>query len=145
MIRITLSIFASLILFGTYGQIVPGEYKRNSSGSLIAYPESDTTMLIYIEVNRGAPTYNAGVIYSRVHRRDEVAILRSFDSQLNCKLKLDHTKNQITIETIDADCGFGYGVMADGTFKMINSQAPKFFTNMEGEKVYFKETKPEDF
>jgi hypothetical protein len=43
-------------------------------GSVKIYPESDTTVLFYIDICRGAPSYNLGQRYSRLKIKNGVAI-----------------------------------------------------------------------
>lgn len=40
--------------------------KNGATGTILIYPESDSTILFYIEINRGAPSYNMGSLYGRL-------------------------------------------------------------------------------
>ena len=137
--------------FSTFGQnIFPlGTFQRMGinevqTGNLLAYPESDSTVVIFIEVTKGAPSYNSGTIYSRV-TRTETAILKLIDEYFDCELEMKIQYNSIVITTKKENCGFGHGVSADGTFELTNSEIPEFFENMEGTKIFFSETSPEEY
>ncbi|MFY0651855.1 MAG: hypothetical protein JXQ96_07470 [Cyclobacteriaceae bacterium] len=115
------------------------------SGQLLAYPETDSTALIYIYVTRGAPSYNSGSLYARMITNSSGTYLNIVNDDLNCQLELKIQANYITITTEKQECGFGYGVVADGTFKLKNSETPEFFETMEGTKVYFSKIAPEEY
>jgi hypothetical protein len=46
------------------------EYGRNIEkgriGYILIYPETDNMILLYMELNRGAPSYNMGDLYGRI-------------------------------------------------------------------------------
>jgi hypothetical protein len=56
-------------------------------------------------------------------------------------------KDRLTIETINAsyDCGFGNGVVADGTFEHTSKNIPDYFVSGEGMKYFFRTTTPEKY
>jgi hypothetical protein len=129
----------------TYGS----DQEKGGIGTIIIYPETDTTVLFYIDLNRGAPSYNMGSLYGRVILKNDAG---SFYTELDqadkgCKWTFNFVKDSLTIETITGyyDCGFGNAVYADGVYKKQSYKLLEYFEDMEGEKVYFSKTKPEDY
>ncbi len=122
--------------------------KKGPVGSIEVFAESDSTLLFYISLNRGAPSYNGGYLYGRVVINDGAGLYYnySFDSTIGCKWLFQFSKNRITIETLEdgVECGFGYGVYADGTYKKTAGVRPYFLKEGGNERVYFEKTKPSD-
>jgi len=131
--------------FYSYGTDV----EKGRIGTIFIYHETDTTILFYIDLNRGAPSYNMGSLYGRVKITSDTGLFYSkfAYADMGCKWIFHFTKNSLTIKTVDEQdyCGFGHAVFADGEFKRKSNKSEDFFENMEGEKIYFKTTKPEDY
>jgi hypothetical protein len=125
------------------------DLESGSMGNISIYPETDTTILFYVELNRGAPSYNSGTLYGRVAIRYGTGTFytESQYSDDGCKWIFDFTANNLTIRTIDDQyaCGFGHGVFIDGIFNKQATKAIDYFKDMEGTKIYFEKTKPEDY
>jgi hypothetical protein len=67
-------------------------------------------------------------------------------SDYGCKLNFRFSKNNLIIKgTEEVGCGFGGGVYAEGTYKKISNKVLSYFQDKEGEKIYFKRTKPKDY
>src|SRR5258707_15733728 len=49
---------------GTYSY--GADIEKGRVGNISISPETDTTILFYVDVNRGAPSYNMGALYGRV-------------------------------------------------------------------------------
>lgn len=129
---------------GTYSY---GHSIKRNFGTILIYPETDSTILFFINVNRGAPSYNYGTLYARLQIKDgKGTFYTNTFSENGCKLNFRFIKNNLIIETVDAqfDCGFGNGVFADGRFIKESSKIPYYFED-DIEKIYFKKTKPEDY
>jgi hypothetical protein len=120
---------------------------NDRSGTVTVYPESDSTVLFYLDVNRGAPSYNMGMLYGRLTIRDSKGTYRNrFDySDNGCELGFVFGRKELTVTTLNdqGDCGFGFAVYADGTFRRSSSRYPEYFVNAEGTKVWFRSTSPE--
>lgn len=118
-------------------------------GTISIYPETDSTILFYIDLNGGEPSYNMGSLYGRVKISNDTGIFYSkYDfSDTGCKRRFNFTKNSLKIETLDDqyDCGFGNGVIGDGEYKRKTYTTKDFFEDMSGNKIYFKTTNPEDY
>lgn len=132
-----------------------GEYsfgtdiEKGRVGTIYIYPETDNTILFYIDLNRGAPSYNMGSLYGRVKITNNIGIFYTkFDYADNgCKWSFTFTQNSLTIKTFDNEyeCGFGHAVYADGTFKRKTTKIKNSFKNSEGTEIYFNKTKPEEY
>ena len=132
---------------GTYGY--GKDVEKGRIGTIFIYPETDSTILFYIDLNRGAPSYNMGSLYGRVKIiNSSGTFYTKFDySDNGCKWTFLFLRSNLTIKTIDEqdNCGFGGAVFADGIFKRISNKMLDYFEDMEGKKIYFKTTKPEDY
>src|SRR5258708_4774879 len=140
--KLATSKYAGVYSFGT-------DIEKSSVGTILIYPETDTTVLFYINLNRGAPSYNMGSLYERVRiTNGEGKFYTKFDfADKGCRWTFKFLKNSLLIKTVgDQDeCGFGAYVFADGDFKQISDKTLEHFENMEGRKVFFKTTSPEDY
>ena len=127
------------------------EYGKNIEkgpiGLICVYPETDSTILFFIDANRGAPSYNMGNLYGRLKVKSGFGV---FDKNIGgpgttCKLEFKFEDNILKVLTIDDNdnCGFGYGVMADGTYKRKSKKIPQYFTGATEEKHYFNDTDPD--
>ncbi len=125
------------------------DIEKGRIGTIFIYSETDSTILFYIDLNRGAPSYNMGSLYGRVKIiNGSGTFFTKFDySENSCKWNFRFLKNDLTIKTVDEqdDCGFGYAVIADGIFRKTSNKMLNYFEDMEGKKIYFKNTKPEDY
>ncbi len=125
---------------GSYGY---GGHRDHPSGSLIIYPETDSTVLFYLSASRGKPSFNSGSLYGRMRVNQSTGLYSnnfSFSDE-NCKLTFQFFHKSIVVKTIEdsGGCGYGNGVQSDGTFKMISSYIPSYFETLEGEKIFFKD------
>ena len=125
------------------------DIEKGRIGNIIIYPETDSTFLFYLDANRGAPSYNMGLLYGSVTLKENTGIysMNFANEKRGCKLSFQFSKNKLTIATIDTEnhCLMGKGVYADGAFKRKNNQLIEYFTDPEGRKTYFKKIKPKDY
>jgi hypothetical protein len=123
--------------------------EKGGIGTITVFPENDTTILFYLDLNRGVPSYNMGSLYGQVKIINDCGVFfKKFDSSgKSCKWNLVFSKNNLIIKTIDGqdNCGFGFAVNADGIFKRSSKKIIGYFEDMEKRKIYFKLTKPEDY
>lgn len=132
---------------GTYrsGSLI--DTSKTSEGEVIIYALTNDSVLFHLNVNRGTPSYNSGVMYARLYVSSNKAVLNKqflYCDSL-CKLEFEFSDSTLTIKTIKSDCGLGGGVLADGIYRKVNSQQPKYFEDGEGKKVYFNTTTPEKY
>lgn len=123
---------------------IPGTYIKHYpngevGGALYIHPYSDSEVLIYLEVNRGAPSYNSGSLYTTIKWGENGAILEDYEDGMECRLDFFKEDDRITINTIAGQCGFGYGVNAEGTYYKESDKVPEYFLNGEGSKIYFSD------
>jgi hypothetical protein len=132
-----------------------GEYnwgdttREQAGGTLLVYPESDSTVLLALDVSNGPPAFHLGQLYRRavVHRgMGQCAFKENYDS-LGCRLRLTFASEKVVVTTERgyAECGFGQGVSADETYRRTSSVVPQQFMNGEGRKIRFKTITPEQY
>lgn len=127
-----------------------GDIEEGRVGSVIVFAETDNTILFYLDLNRGAPSYNMGQLYGRLTIDDDKGI---FDEKLwyvdkRCKLLYEFTEDILTINYLteeDDQCGFGHAVWANGDFSRQNRLQPEFFRDQNGDTIYFARTSPEKY
>ena len=140
--KLRTSKYAGTYSFGT-------DIEKERIGTILIYPETDSTILFYIDLNRGAPSYNMSSLYERLKVvNGEGTFHTKFDfADKGCTWTFKFLKNNLIIKTVQGqdECGFGAHVFADGEFKLSSNKTLDYFKNMEGRKVYFKTTKPDDY
>lgn len=122
--------------------------EKGAVGSVIVYPETDTTILFFVEVCRGAPSYNLGQLYDRLKIEDGKGIYNSnIFGDKGCKWEITIDTEELTIKTIDGcdECGFGHAVYADHSYKRKDNLIHDYFTDGSGQKIYFNKTSPENY
>jgi hypothetical protein len=123
--------------------------EKGPTGMITIYPESDDTILFFLDISRGAPSYNMGNMYDRVKIKSGKGVYfnKFEDYDNNCKFSFIFSNNTLVIKTIDnsMDCGFGGNVFADGKYKKTSSAKYDRFTDMTGKIYYFSKTKPADY
>lgn len=111
--------------------------EKGRVGYIDIYPETDSSVLFYLDLNRGAPSYNMGSEYGRLIVKDDSAIYIAGDSNA-CILSFTFFKKEIVIKSINnSGCGYGGGVYADGTFYKDNDLVKKYFIGHQGDTTYF--------
>lgn len=132
---------------GTY---LIGDVRSTEGGSRVdVYPESDSTVLIYVYIQNSAPSYNFGRLYGRVKiLNGKGNFLKKIDDMdISCHWLIELNKDALIVTTINRqyNCEFGNGVYADGKYKKVSSKIPKYFIQGDGEKVYFSKVTPEEY
>lgn len=141
-----------VLYFSVYGQNNKGTQKyagtysynpvnfANPFGILLIYPESDTTLLFYIENGSGKPSEATGIVYGRIIIKHDSGIffLDNSDEFMNCKLYFKFFARKVRITTITGheDCGYGHGVYSDGIYYRRSAKIPKYFI-WGGDTTYF--------
>jgi len=131
-----------------------GEYnwgdpkRKEAGGTLYVYPESDSTVLVALDVCYGPPAFHLGNLYRRAVVRRGVGhcAIRSEEDMLDCRLRLAFSPQAVVVETEPGhgECGFGQGVSADETYRRTSAAVPAYFTDATG-KTFFKKTTPEQY
>jgi hypothetical protein len=115
--------------------------EEGPSGMITVYPNSDSTYLFYLDVCRGAPSFNLGFKFGEMIMRHDTGFSSTREDEFSdCDLMFVFTKTDVTVTTADGhdDCGFGYGVYADHTYPRIDTLVPEFFIDGEGDSILFK-------
>lgn len=120
------------------------DIEKGPVGLVSVYPLTDTAALFYLDVNRGAPSYNMGLLAGQMKIVNNVGIYNSKSAnEEGCIIKFTFANNKLEVST-DAkkgDCGFGFNVYADNTYKLVDSKIPEFYISGEGDTVLFKDLK----
>lgn len=121
------------------------DIEKGRVGTVSVYTENKDSAMFYIDVNRGAPSYNMGLLLGKVKLENGYGIYYKKDeySDGGCKFSLKFKPNELTITTLENqdECGFGHGVYIDGIYKRTSDEQPEFYISGEGDKVYFKSIK----
>lgn len=107
-------------------------------GTVMIYPESDSTFLFMIDFNRGAPSYNmAGIADRGIIVGDTGVYINEVPDEVEaCKIKFYFKKDFVQIENSERNCGFGANCMIDHVYDRIGV-TPEFYVGPEGDTVYF--------
>lgn len=108
-------------------------------GSVTVYPESDTTLLFFLDFTRGAPSYNMGVIAARARLRDGVwTYMKSEPDELEaCEIEFMFNEKFVQLITRQTGCSFGANVIVDHVYERKSTLVPEYFIGHEGDTVYF--------
>ena len=119
--------------------------EHSATGTILIYPETDSTVLFYIDIDKGLPSYNMGSLYGRLKIINGQGIYVSKDQ--GCQWTIQFSIDELTIGTVKNfyNCGFGNGVVIDGSFQQTSKKIPNIFVNREGTKYFFKTTTPEKY
>ena len=107
-------------------------FESESSGGaqIIISSENNSSFLFFLSVNRGAPSYNSGSLYGRMNIEDRTAV---FEKE-NCEWTAHFSESSVQISTVSDqyECGFGHGVIVDGTYRKKTGDPPLYFENYGG-------------
>ncbi|MDD5186569.1 MAG: hypothetical protein PHS84_15045 [Paludibacter sp.] len=125
------------------------DVEKGSIGSMTVFAETDTTILFFIDICRGAPSYNLGQHYDRLKIKNGKGIYFSKykSNKKGCKWELTIDSDTLTLKTIDNcyACGFGGNVIADNKYIRKGLTRPEFFIDGHGHKIFFSKTSPENY
>ena len=127
---------------GTYSYGLKPKSKDGHFGLIYIYPTKKDSILFYIEISRGTPSYNSGALEGeiKIHNKSAIYFKKSEYSEKNCKWNITFSDKDIVIKTIDFnnECGFGHNVYADGVYKKTSNKVPVSYITRTEEKVFFK-------
>jgi hypothetical protein len=110
-------------------------------GRVLLYPESDSTMLFFMEVEKGEPANAIGRLNGRIILKSNKGIFTLNNPQgiPICKLSFQIEKRFLDIRTVDGlnNCGFGPGVRADNRFFRYSAEIPECY-EVNGKKSCFE-------
>ena len=123
--------------------------EKGPTGQVTVYQEPNGSILFYINISRGAPSYNMGNLYDRVKIKSNKGIYYYKDEEENesCSFSFVFTNDKLTITTLNNgyNCGFGGNVIVDGEYYKVKNDKFDLFIDIHGKKYFFKKTKPEDY
>ncbi len=134
--------YATSKYLGIYGFDFSNKLEGNQ-GSLLIYPESDTSVLFHIEVCIGAPSFNLGYTAGRLIVKNDSALYQPAEFESTCKIMFYFEENEIKLATASGfgECGFGMNVYADATYKLVKKVTPKYYNNGESTNYNFRDFK----
>jgi len=117
------------------------DIEKGPIGSIRIYPLSTDSALFFLNVNRGAPSYNMGLLAGQIKRQDKVWNYSAKDGKSSCILRFHFAEEVLDLEVVSAedDCGFGFGVHVAHSYKKVSHEIPTYFLNGEGDTVRFEE------
>lgn len=131
--------YATSKYLGIYGFDSSKELEGNQ-GSLLIYPESDTSVLFHVTVCIGAPSFNLGITTGRLIVKNDSALYQPAEYESTCKIMFYFEENEIKLATASGfgECGFGMNVYADATYKLVKKVTPKYYNNGESTNYNFR-------
>ncbi len=111
---------------------VTGTYEvtyRRGAGGLLKVLQKGDEIEFELEFNRGAPSYNSGVAGGTIPIKNGVAVFKTSEyGDGGCEITFTFQTNKVFVKQKGSDvaCGFGHGVMCDGTYRLKNRKRPKF-------------------
>jgi hypothetical protein len=107
-------------------------------GTVMIYPESDSTFLFFIDFTRGAPSYNMAQIAERGQIVGDTGVFyREEPDQVEaCGIKFYFRKDFVQVVNQERNCGFGANCVIDHVYDRIGV-TPEYYVGPEGDTVYF--------
>jgi hypothetical protein len=88
----------------------------------------DERIAVGFAMNIGALSFNSGGFVDTLEFRDSIAVFRDRESDSSCTITLSIAKDSVRLtehtDLPDGGCGFGHGVVADGSFRKGSSVRP---------------------
>jgi len=131
-----------------------GEYrwreadKADMGGTLTVYPESDSTILFYVESNDGAPVYHIANAFGRAQLRGDTATYfgKAPDDAHGCRLKIGFSPAAARVLMVSGpenDCFFGGNFTPDGTYRRTSHAIPQQVVDGGGDTLRFAHLPPD--
>ncbi len=136
----TTTINAAANIAGTYS--FGNDIEKGPVGSVKIFPIANDSVIFFLDVNLGTPSYNSGQLLGKMAINDSIANYQSKagDNMMNCALSFHFSDGQVVITTDSShnDCGFGGNVIADNTYKQTDKSVPAYYINATGDTIQFK-------
>ncbi|MBN3560745.1 hypothetical protein [Aliamphritea spongicola] len=125
---------------GTYNNLEAE--KSGKVGELRLHPVKDNYFLFSLKLNRGKPSYNSGNLYGELKFKNNIGVYESAEYKFKdkiCTLKFENKGDLISIVTVNFNkqCGFGFGVYADGIYQLTSEKVPENYVDILGNTVNF--------
>lgn len=127
---------SSMVTGGTF--TFGTDVEEGPIGSVMIYPLDDSTAIFYLDVCKGAPSYNLGQLLGKIAISGNTGTYGSDSDE--CALKFEFSSGKVRISTKNGqhECGFGFGVYADETYQLTDESLPEYFIGGEGDTTYFE-------
>jgi hypothetical protein len=167
MIRTTLILCFTLLAFTGFSQVTnisakklktskyAGLYaygknvEKEKVGTIIIYPDSDSTVLFYFESNTGPASFKMDEYYGRLKVLNNIGtfITKHKDSEKGCQWKFTFSKKTVSIETVatENNCGLLAGITVDGNYGRQIKGIIEECLSLHGDAINFGALKPEAF
>jgi hypothetical protein len=124
-------VLALLLLTQPMTKAPVGTWRRSNKkiflGELRVIPGQDYADF-QLELSRGPQDYNSGYASGRMIERAGKRSYETTEFGKLCRISFTFSPTQVHIDQVGDwdDCGFGYGVLADGDYALISHNRPKF-------------------
>lgn len=129
----------------SYGKNV----EREKVGTIIIYPDTDSTVLFYFESNTGPSHFTMGEYYGRVKVLEGMGVFtaKPENSEKGCQWKFTFSKKTVLIQTLsnENNCGLPTGISTDGTYGRQIKGIIEECLDLHGEAINFSALKPETY
>ncbi len=116
------------------------DIEKGAVGYLAVYPVSATKALFYLDVCRGAPSYNMGMLFGVMDIEGSTGTYENHQNEwMDCSLQFVFAKKSVVIDYFDEkyNCGFGHAVYANNTYKLVDKEVPQYYISGEGDTIPF--------
>jgi hypothetical protein len=121
---------------------------RQAFGSIKIHPVSDNAALFFLDVNRGAPSYNMAQLYGRMAIDGSVGTYNSKvdarGSSCEITFKFSDKTVEVTVNPDKNGCGFGANVSISHVYRLTNDSIPMDYITAEGDTLLFERIKVEE-
>jgi hypothetical protein len=117
---------------GGVGSGFTGTWQRGdpeNGGGVVRVEQKDSTVRFQLECWRGAPSYGSGFVEGAFRVSEGKGVFRAEGEGWKCELEFVFSAESVRIESVGdapAQCGFGYGVRADGVYELESQAVPEF-------------------
>ncbi len=127
---------------GTYSF---GNIDTGPAGSLKIKPIDEHTAMFFLDVNKGAPSYNMAQLAGQMALNGDVGTYnQKVDANgLACELTFKFNKEGVQVLTNPAHehCGFGGNVQVAHLYRLTDKQIPTYYINAVGDTIPFERVK----
>jgi len=131
-----------------------GEYRWGNQagdqpgGLLWVYPESDSTVLFYVDANDGPPTYHLAQVLGRAHLRGSAGtyIAQADGDSRGCRLRFHFAPAAVEVATVPGftdDCYFGGNFTPDETYRRVSARVPTYVVDGANDTLHFAHLPPD--
>jgi hypothetical protein len=108
-----------------------GVYQYEKEGTLVIIPQTDDTVVFFLSINVDGKT---GTMYEQLRiQNGKGHFCKKFkDTESDCRIDFDLTQKVVRIASVQGspDCGFGFGIYADGDYIKKSENAKKFMASI---------------